>query len=113
MTEISQAEKPTIQLFNQSNVRHNLTLANNSRVFSALIGGIVAGIGGITGFAGFLLFVVFQIMNAGMLYAACQGSPATYFSSPTKTFFAGLTSQTELLTFILLWTLSNNLVYLF
>ena len=28
-------------------------------------------------------------------------------------FLAGIGSQTELLTFVLLWTLSNNLVYLF
>jgi hypothetical protein len=37
-------------------------LCDCSRVFSALVGGIVTGILGITGYRGFLVFLTFQIL---------------------------------------------------
>ena len=115
-----------------------------SRVFSALVAGVLTGISGVTGFVGFLIFILSQILvrvshtlgwqshlisfhhsfthsfihssvqNAALLYTvSCKGQPRKFFSSPASVFLSGIHSQTEILTFILLWTFTNNLVYLF
>lgn len=109
-----QIPKPTLELLNQTNVRHNVSIVNNSRVFSALVAGVVTGISGVTGYVGFLFFIISQIMNAALLYiVSCKGQPRKFFSSPMRMFLSGILSQAEILTFILLWTFTNNLVYLF
>jgi hypothetical protein len=101
------------ELSNTSNVNANLATAGASRVFAALVAGLVAGAGDVTGVKGFAVFVGFQLANALVMYATCFGSPRRFYKSPLPTFLAGLTSQTELLTFVLLWTFTHNIIYLF
>ncbi len=101
------------ELSNTSNVSANLATAGASRVFAALVAGLVAGAGDVTGVKGFAVFAGFQLANALIMCGVCSGSPRRFYKSPLPTFLAGLTSQTELLTFVLLWTFTHNIVYLF
>jgi hypothetical protein len=102
-----------LELYNNGNLQHNTAITANSRVFAALVGGIVAGAGDITGAKGFAVFLAFQLLNALIMFGACRGDPKRFFKSHWSIFFSGIVSQTELLTFILLWTLTHNLCYLF
>lgn len=101
------------ELHNNSNLSANLATAGASRVFAALVAGAVAGAGDVTGARGFGVFIGFQLINALIMYAMCYGAPHRFFKSPLSTFLSGLTSQTELLTFVLLWTFTHNIIYLF
>ena len=102
-----------MELYNNANMQSNLAVANASQVFAALVAGAVAGVGDVTGVKGFAVFVAFQLLNALIMFATCHGSPSRYFRSPLSTFLSGVWSQTELLTFVLLWTLTHNVTYLF
>ena len=73
----------------------------------------MAGAGDVTGVKGFGIFVAFQLANSLIMYTTCGGRPSRFFRSPVSTFLSGLVSQTELLTFVLLWTFTHNIIYLF
>ncbi|KAK2078851.1 hypothetical protein QBZ16_003691 [Prototheca wickerhamii] len=48
-----------------------------------------------------------------LLFAKTGGEPAKYFPTKYTIFTSNILAQSELLTFVLFWTLSNNIVYLF
>jgi hypothetical protein len=100
-------------LLNIRNFNENLAVAQTSRVLAALVAGAVAGAGDVTGVKGFGVFVAFQLANGLIMYATCRGEPRRFFRAPVSTFLSGLASQTELLTFVLLWTFTHNIIYLF
>lgn len=98
---------------NTKNAKMNMQVLGYNRIFAALVAGTATGILGVTGFKGFLIFVAFQLANAAALFIKCGFAPDRYYQGWKTLFFSGLMSQVELLTFVLFWTLSNNLVYLF
>lgn len=64
-------------------------------------------------FATHYLLLIPCLQNAIMLILVSGFNPSKYYTNATSVFLSGLVSQTELLTFVLFWTLSNNLVYLY
>eukprot|EP00887_Chlorella_sp_A99_P000486 scaffold17.g486.t1 len=83
------------------------------RIFVSLVAGIVTGIAGITGFKGFAAYLVGHALMAGALLAKAGFRPQTYFEPWSTLAVSGVAASTELLTFILAWTLAHNTVYLF
>ncbi|KDD73614.1 hypothetical protein H632_c2002p0, partial [Helicosporidium sp. ATCC 50920] len=92
--------------------RNNDVLVSN-RIWISFIAGCVCGIGGITGYMGIALYLVFHVALGFGLVLKTKFEPRTYFTSGLAIYTNNVLAQTELLTFLLFWTLANNIVYLF
>lgn len=84
-----------------------------SRIWVSLIAGLFAGISGVTGYRGALVYLAFHAILGVALFLVVGGKPAKYFVSPSSVLVSNIFAQQELLTFLLFWTLANNVVYLF
>lgn len=79
----------------------------------SLVAGCFAGILGVTGYKGFVVYVISHLALGLCISFKAGFHLSRYFTSPWSMFYSGIGSQTEILTFILFWTVTNNLVYLF
>ena len=87
----------------------NLAHIQNARTLSLIIGGVTAGIFGFDGAYG-MAFYVFLVFLTSLFIGLClgfQGKP--YFSSLTQAITSGL--FTNMLTYLLMWVMFYNLVY--
>lgn len=100
-------------LYSQPEMKNNYGVLQFNRIFVSLVAGIVTGIAGITGFKGFAAYLVGHALMAGALLAKAGFRPQTYFEPWSTLAVSGVAASTELLTFILAWTLAHNTVYLF
>ncbi|KAL4423611.1 hypothetical protein ABPG77_009198 [Micractinium sp. CCAP 211/92] len=101
------------QLYVPANIKNNYDVMNFNKIFISLLAGCFAGITGITGYKGFLVYLVAHVLMAGLLMLKAGFQAERFFPSSSTLTLGGVLSQTELLTFILFWTLSNNICYLF
>eukprot|EP00922_Rhytidocystis_sp_ex-Travisia-forbesii_P032416 GHVS01048158.1.p1 GENE.GHVS01048158.1~~GHVS01048158.1.p1 ORF type:complete len:154 (-),score=26.42 GHVS01048158.1:5-466(-) len=120
-----QAHEPTKAVGEEEDLIVSSTLAYNRRVlglgrhYSAIIAGLCAGVLGLQGLWGLLVFVVVTLLGSlAMLVlhlrrdvTTLTGSIQRYFPSVREVvysqFFSGI------LSFILCWTLSYDVVYIF
>ncbi|PRW33224.1 flagellar associated isoform A [Chlorella sorokiniana] len=101
------------QLLNPKHLKNNMDILTSTKIFASLLAGVFAGVVGITGYKGFLVYLLAHALASGLLALKAGGQPQRYFPTRSQLVLAGVFSQTELLTFILFWTVTNNLVYLF
>ncbi|KAL4853863.1 Cilia- and flagella-associated protein 58 [Chlorella vulgaris] len=97
------------QLFLPQSIRGNFDVMNFNKIFASLLAGCFAGIAGITGYKGFVIYLIAHAIMAGLLLLKAAPQPTRYFPATTTLAFSGILSQTEMLTFILFWTLSGNI----
>jgi hypothetical protein len=100
-------------LISPESLKHNAGVTMYARTVMGIVGGCCAGILGLTGFAGFaMLFATHFAVALGLLLKMGM-APKDYVYNGSLLSFAmeGLTSQ--LTGFILFWTLSYGLVWLY
>lgn len=96
-----------------ANARHNAGVVAYIRVFIALVGGVALGISGVSGWKGLGLFLALELLGGGVLMAKCGGQSHKYFQSWQGVWVDQVFTSVTLLTFLLFWTVTNNLIYLF
>lgn len=95
-------------------VAHNDNVVYKCKIWMSLVFGIVAGIFGYTGLSGFLFYVVVSFLIAPVLIALALPTPFSIhntFTSWSNIVMGGFTQG--LLTYILFWTISYDIVYIF
>lgn len=100
-------------LYNANDIRHNFGVIQFNRILVSLVAGIVTGVLGVTGVKGFANYAAAHVVLSAALLAKSGLRPQRYFASWHAVATGGVASSTELLTFILFWTLAHNMVYLF
>lgn len=80
-------------------------------MFSAIAAGCAAGILGFSGWAGLLFCVLALAANTGLLLLKTGGAVEQYFESARALAFVSL--MPGVMTFVLFWTLSYNIVHVF
>ncbi|GAW83526.1 conserved Plasmodium protein, unknown function [Plasmodium gonderi] len=97
--------------YNERRIRHNKHSLILSKQFHGIIGGITVGILGVQGIYGFLLFSIFTMIGTLMTFSHIRADYKSFFIKKSdifcRDFFSGLIS------FILFWTLSYDLIYIF
>jgi hypothetical protein len=96
-------------------VMANLEAANHVRTWATIAFACAAGIAGLTGGAGFALYLLQHVVVAAALLQRSGWAPGRYFPGASVLGFAatGLGDLSNILTFILFWTLSFALVHIF
>ncbi|KAF0980267.1 hypothetical protein FDP41_013481 [Naegleria fowleri] len=110
-TSVSSSSDPKIAW---DKVAHNDNIVYKCKIFISLVFGIVAGIFGLTGLSGFLFYVVVSLVISSVLIGFCLPRPysvESVFPNWTNIIFGGFTQG--LLTYILFWTISYDIVYIF
>jgi hypothetical protein len=84
------------------------------RTATSLVAGVAAGILGVTGWFGavfYLLHAIATSLAVGKL--TCQGSPQAYFVHGAKELTSISSLSTGILTYILVWTVVYDSLYIF
>lgn len=80
-------------------------------MFFALVAGITVGILGLTGFVGFLVFPLSQLGASALIWTRTQQKYQRFFKTWGQFATEGFLS--ELLTYILAWTVLYNVVHVY
>mmetsp|Transcript_9241 Transcript_9241/g.11189 ORF Transcript_9241/g.11189 Transcript_9241/m.11189 type:complete len:90 (+) Transcript_9241:3-272(+) len=89
-----------------------MRLLTSCRTFSAILGGILAGIFRVEGLQyGLLLFAIVQLFGSLLLYLRLGGNGKKYFISEKDVAIGQL--STGLMGFVLMWTLVYDCVHIF
>jgi predicted acyltransferase len=90
----------------------NDNIVYQSKVFTSIVFGVVAGMFGLTGVNGFAFYVLSSILTSIMLLTTLpRFSSKSIFQSWTSIWLGGFIQA--LMTFILFWTLAYDSVYIF
>ena len=82
-----------------------------SRTFMSIIGGVIAGILGFTGLSGFILYFLIMAITSVGLIAKAGFQVHSYFDSWNQIILDGFLGG--LLSFVLFWTFSYDIVHIF
>lgn len=93
----------------------NYDALNSIRTFIGLLTGLLAGVLGLTGYVGFLFFIATYYFASFVFIQgrACVGPATYYFPNGQKDFFSPGGLLGALPSFILMWTLAYDSIYLF
>jgi hypothetical protein len=92
----------------------NAAAVTRIRTATSLLAGVAAGVLGITGWFGFVFFALHAVATSlavGKL--SCQGAPQAYFVQGSKELFSISSLSSGMLTYILLWTIVYDSLYIF
>nr|CEL65797.1 TPA: Rab5-interacting protein, putative [Neospora caninum Liverpool] len=103
-----ESEAPPIR---PSMVSHNYRQLTVNRHLAAVVAGSVAGIFGLEGLPGLFVFVLVTLLGGCLMVVETGFQCKLFFANTTDVFFAQF--FTAALTFILIWTLVYNIVYIF
>ncbi|PFH33050.1 hypothetical protein BESB_082490 [Besnoitia besnoiti] len=92
-------------------VAHNYRQVAINRHLAAVVAGSVAGVFGLEGLPGLFVFILVTLLGACLMVAETGFQCKSFFTNPKDIFFAQF--FTAALTFILVWTLVYNVVYIF
>ncbi len=94
------------------NLRKNMSQVDVARTFLCIIGGVGAGVLGYTGWRGLICFITVYLSVAGALTLKMKGNTKLYVNTG---FLSLVTSdlQKNALSFVLFWTLTYALVYIY
>eukprot|EP00929_Paragymnodinium_shiwhaense_P122247 TRINITY_DN94877_c0_g1_i1.p2 TRINITY_DN94877_c0_g1~~TRINITY_DN94877_c0_g1_i1.p2 ORF type:complete len:127 (-),score=26.40 TRINITY_DN94877_c0_g1_i1:192-572(-) len=90
---------------------HNMKTMTHCRVFSGVMAGCIAGVLMFEGVAGILIFVAVTALHSLMIWAKMGFNGARHFPTTKDVFTSQFTAG--LLSFILFWTLSFDMVHIF
>ncbi|KAF4658152.1 hypothetical protein FOZ61_005819 [Perkinsus olseni] len=100
------------ELIQKAALANNMRLLGSCRTFSAILGGILAGIFRVEGLQyGLVLFAVVQLLGSLLLYVRLGGDGKKYFISEKDVMVGQL--FTGLMGFVLMWTLVYDCVHIF
>ena len=100
------------KVINLENLMRNLKQLDKIRSFFAILSGVVAGILYLTGICGLYVYVGMSLLINTALYAKMGFSCKNYVSKSFVSFvLADL--QKNAMSFVLLWTLTYGLIYIY
>lgn len=101
-------------VFLPDKVQQNSETVYRVRTLTSLLAGIAAGVLGITGVYGLLFFIAHAALTAAALERfSCKGKADAYFPAGKKQLFSFSELTTGALTYILVWTLVYDSIYIF
>jgi hypothetical protein len=93
-------------------VAYNENIIYKCRIFGAVVAGMLTGVFGLTGLAGFAVFILSSLLISLFLVLSLpKFSIDGLFTSWSSIIFGGLVQGA--MTFILVWTLTYDIVYIF
>lgn len=102
------------QIFLPDKVALNADGLYRMRTMTSLLAGIAAGVLGLTGTVGFLFFFLHAaLVSAAVEKFACKGNSSAFFASGRQHLMSFSELATGLLTYILVWTLAYDTIYIF
>ena len=93
-------------------LRRNMSQIEVAKSFTCIMGGLAAGVTGCTGLHGLLLYIMVSLLIGGAL-SLKMGGPMKPFTNSTFLGFLLGDLQKSSLSFVLFWTLSYALVYIY
>ncbi|XP_050374017.1 uncharacterized protein LOC126791586 [Argentina anserina] len=96
---------------NAESLQSNVKIIYYSRTFMSIIGGVIAGILGFTGLSGFILYFLIMAITSVGLIAKAGFQVHSYFESWNQIILDGFLGG--LLSFVLFWTFSYDIVHIF
>ena len=110
--EPNMATLPVLVL--QDKVALNAGVVLRVRTTTSLVAGVAAGVLGITGWFGAVFFLLHAIATSlAMNHFSCAGSPQAYFVGGAKELTSISNLLTGVLTYILIWTIVYDSIYIF
>lgn len=91
----------------------NQEAVNRLKTISTLVAGMTAGILGITGWYGALVFVLFNVLAATILKTLTGTSSKSYFVGGSQELFSFSALSSGALTFVFVWTIVYDVIYIF
>ncbi|EAS05805.1 Rab5-interacting protein (Rab5ip) (macronuclear) [Tetrahymena thermophila SB210] len=107
--EILEFQKKQFSI-NDQRLQKNMTLLKKIRTFGSLNAGLATGLLGYDGFSGTILYFIFFFIVSFLCLQKTGFKPQNYFLSANDVITGGLLG--DLLVFILVWVLSQNLVHI-
>ena len=108
---MSKHEEPQ---YRRDKVMKNTNNINKIRVFSACTAGALAGVLGLTGMPGFLLFLVLSIITTIYLHVVVMGTSKTStYLMPEQGLYSIGSIFSAIVTYIVVWTVSYDVVHVF
>eukprot|EP01084_Bolivina_argentea_P136042 239628_1 len=104
-------KKGSPELISMAAVQNNMNELHKIRVFTSIATGITAGILDLKGIYGFALFAIVFIITLIIMFVKMKMSINKYFRPSTKFITTSLWDGT--MSFILFWTFSGNVLYLY
>ncbi|XP_004295052.1 PREDICTED: ER membrane protein complex subunit 6 [Fragaria vesca subsp. vesca] len=96
---------------NAESLQSNMKIVYYSRTFMSIISGVIAGILGFTGLSGFILYFLIMAITSVGLIAKAGFQVHSYFDSWNQIILDGFLGG--LLSFVLFWTFSYDIVHIF
>ena len=109
MDNINEEEAKSISI---ENMRKNHSQIDVTRTFLSIVGGIIAGILGCTGLKGLACFIAVYLSIASAL-ASKMGRNTKLYTNMNFLYFCLSDLQKNSLSFVLFWTLTYALVYIY
>jgi ER membrane protein complex subunit 6 len=101
-------------VFLPDKVQQNGETVYRVRTLTSLLAGVAAGVLGITGVYGLLFFIAHAVLTAFALQRfSCNGNADVYFPAGQKQLYSFSELTTGALTYILVWTLVYDSIYIF
>jgi hypothetical protein len=102
----------TKHLISMEHLSYNMKKIDRFRTIIFIIGGMICGVSGITGLDGLIFFLVMSLITSVVLLIKIGFNLKGYFNSSIFSFlFQGM--RLTSMSFLLFWTLSFALVYIY
>eukprot|EP01112_Ceratiomyxa_fruticulosa_P013693 TRINITY_DN3868_c0_g1_i1.p1 TRINITY_DN3868_c0_g1~~TRINITY_DN3868_c0_g1_i1.p1 ORF type:complete len:105 (+),score=8.25 TRINITY_DN3868_c0_g1_i1:147-461(+) len=100
-----------VEDFSPEHMASNNRVLYYSRILISIIAGCATGIIGLTGYVGFLPYFITYAIICGLMWFKMNGKPLVYLQSETSLWWDGL--FTGLLSYVLFWTLSYDIIHIY
>jgi hypothetical protein len=110
--DAQQMEEEVRQL-SMEHLRRNMTQIDMARTFLCIVGGVIAGVLGLTGLSGLGCFVLVCLAISGSLALLKMNGDIKMYTNMSFASFTASDLQKNGLSFILFWTLTYALVYIY
>ena len=91
----------------------NMSQIEMTRIFLTIISGLIVGIVRLEGASGFLAYFLLQILTSLAIWAVCKQGDSQKFTGMSLVGFVFGSMGNHVLSFMLFWTLSHALVYIY
>ena len=91
----------------------NMSQIEMTRIFLTIISGLIVGIAHLEGASGFLAYLLLQMLTSLAIWAVCMQGDSQKFTGMSLVGFVFGSMGNHVLSFMLFWTLSHALVYIY
>lgn len=107
--QIKSLKEKYFQTIAQPSLQHNMQMISNCRTMTLIFGGMTAGIFGLDGLQGMLFYLALVVIVSIIIAVRLGFSGKPYFENLGQAATSGMFAN--LLTYLLMWVMFHNLVY--